>query len=123
MITSELLETFLDGAGGQALREGTRYAREARVGDLVGSGEGVSTVVRGLSSDYETVLWVEGERLEHRCSCPSWRDPCKHEVAAALVLKQCLPQTVRPAEIPAVSDDRSRETGAVPGAAKADPID
>src|SRR5262245_11543555 len=92
MITTALLDRFLSGARGQAMREGTLYALEARVGDLVGSGESVSTVVRGHSGDFETVLWVEGEKLEHRCSCPSWRNPCKHEVAAALVLKQCLPQ-------------------------------
>ncbi len=90
MITPALVDRFLEGVTGQALREGTRYAREARVGDLVGSGEGVSTVVRGRTGDFETALWVEGGVLEHRCSCPSWRDPCKHRVAAALVLRQCL---------------------------------
>ncbi len=88
MITTGLLDGFLGDVGGQALREGTRYAREARVGDLVGSTERVSTVVRGRSGDFEVVLWAEAGKLAHRCSCPSWRDPCKHEVAAALVLKQ-----------------------------------
>jgi superfamily II DNA or RNA helicase len=90
MITPALLDRFLEGVRGQALREGTRYAGEARVGDLVGSGEGVSTVVRGQTGDFETALWAEDGALEHRCSCPSWRDPCKHQVAAALVLRQCL---------------------------------
>jgi len=93
MITPALVDRFLEGVRGQALREGTRYACEARVGDLIGSGEGVSTVVRGRTGDFETALWVEDGSLEHRCSCPSWRNPCKHQVAAALVLRQCLAKT------------------------------
>ena len=109
MITPELLDGFLAGVRGQALREGTRYAREARVGDLVGSDESVSTVVRGQSADYETVLWVERERLDHRCSCPSWRDPCKHEVAAALVLKQGLAQPLSPRKEPGPAQASAHE--------------
>ncbi len=91
MITPSVIDRFLAGARGQALREGTRYAREARVGGFVGSIESATTVVRGVTDDFEVVLWPEEGRLAHRCSCPSWRDPCKHEVAAALVLRQCLP--------------------------------
>ena len=93
MITRELVDRFLEGVQGQALQEGTRYAREARVGDLVGSGEGVSAVVRGRTGDFETALWVEDGALEHRCTCPSWRNPCKHQIASALVLRQCLAKT------------------------------
>lgn len=93
MITPVLVDRFLDGVRGQALREGTQYAREARVGDLIGSGESVTTVVRGRTGDFETALWAEDGKLEHRCSCPSWRNPCKHQVAAALVVKQCLANT------------------------------
>jgi hypothetical protein len=62
------------------------------VGDLIGSGEGVSTVERGRTGDFATALRIEDGALEHRCSCPSWRNPCKHQVAAVLVLKQCLAQ-------------------------------
>ena len=87
MITHEVLERFLDGARGQALREGTRYAGQNRVGELLGSRERISTVVRGRSGDFEVALWSGGAGIEHRCSCSSWRDPCKHEVAAALVLR------------------------------------
>jgi superfamily II DNA or RNA helicase len=113
MIGPVILERFLSGARGQALQEGTRYAREARVGDLAGSPESVSSVVRGRTGDFEVALWTEGSELRHRCSCTSWRDPCKHEVAAALVLRQCLaggprgkapgahPRPRRAAELPA----------------------
>jgi len=90
VIVPEMLDRFLARVKGQALREGTRYALEARVCDFIGSGESVSTVVRGHSGDFEVALWAGEGGLEHRCGCPSWRDPCKHEVAAALVLKQCL---------------------------------
>jgi superfamily II DNA or RNA helicase len=90
MLTPRTIDRFLDTAKGQALREGTRYAREARVGDFVGSGLSATTLVRGATGDYEVALWLEGGALTHRCSCPSWRDPCKHEVAAALVLRQSL---------------------------------
>ena len=90
MITTATLDDFLAEVKGQALREGTRYAREARVGDFVGSAASVTTLVRGRSDDFEVALWVEAGQLNHRCSCPSWRNPCKHEVAAAAVLRQCV---------------------------------
>ena len=90
MIAVSFVDRFLKGAQGQALREGTRYAREARVGDFVGSPQSVSSVVRGRSGDFEVALWEERGKLQHRCSCPSWRDPCKHQVGAALVLRQWL---------------------------------
>jgi len=90
MITQALIRRFMDGVRGQALREGTRYAREARVEGLTGTGESVTTVVRGMTGDFEVALWSEAGRLHHRCECPSWRFPCKHEVAAALVLRQTL---------------------------------
>jgi len=90
VIDHTAIDRFLAGVRGQALREGTRYAREARVGGFIGSPESVSSVVRGATGDFEVALWAAGEGIEHRCSCPSWRNPCKHEVAAALVLRQCL---------------------------------
>ena len=90
MIVLPMLDRFLAGVGGQAMREGARYARAARVGRFVGSAESVTSVVRGRSGDYEVALWSERDGLQHRCSCPSWREPCKHEVAAALTLRQGL---------------------------------
>ena len=90
MIVVEVLDRFLSKVSGQALSEGTRYAREVRVGDFVGSPESVSAVVRGRTGDFEVALWVEGGKLQHRCTCPSWRAPCKHEVAAALLYRQVL---------------------------------
>ena len=90
MITSEHLERFLAGVRGQALREGTRYSTTGRVHPFVGTLEGLTTVVAGKGKEYEVALWLEDGRLAHRCSCPSWRDPCKHEVAAALSLRSGL---------------------------------
>ncbi|HKY31176.1 MAG TPA: DEAD/DEAH box helicase [Candidatus Polarisedimenticolia bacterium] len=97
MITHEVIDRFLRPVKGQALREGTRYAREARVEPFVGSAESVVTVVRGRSGDFEVALWREDGGLAHRCTCPSWRAPCKHEVAAALLLKQALEGASAPA--------------------------
>ncbi len=94
MIQPDVLDRFLGGVTGQPLREGTVYARQARVGTLTGIASGVSTVVRGLTGDFEVALWAgeggaEGDAaLAFRCACPSWRRPCKHVVAAALVLRQ-----------------------------------
>ena len=90
MITIGLLDSFLGDTRGQPMREGTRYAREARVGNFVGTGESVTAVVRGQTGDYEAALWAEDARLHHRCNCPSWRNPCKHVVAAVLALRQAI---------------------------------
>jgi superfamily II DNA or RNA helicase len=88
MLTPTLIDRFVSGTRGQALREGTRYAQEARVSAFVGSQRSATTVVRGKSGDFEVVLWSQDGRLKHRCTCPSWRDPCKHGIAAALSLRQ-----------------------------------
>lgn len=90
MITIDLLESFLGHTRGQAMREGTRYAGQARVGSFVGTGESVTTVVRGRTGNYEAAIWTEEARLNHRCNCPSWRNPCKHVVAAVLALRRTL---------------------------------
>jgi superfamily II DNA or RNA helicase len=105
MIVPEMLDRFLGGVGGQAMRAGARYAQEARVGGFIGSAGSVSSVVRGRSGDFEVALWSAGGTIQHRCTCPSWRDPCKHEVAAALVLRQCL----------ARDEDRDRKDGTAIG--------
>ena len=108
MITLSLIDSFAGGVRGQALREGTRYAREARVCGFGGTLESVSAVVRGSSGEYEVALWSETGELQHRCNCPSWRDPCKHEVAAALVLRQILTQAAVDRENGGVDDDAAR---------------
>ncbi len=92
MITPAVIDSLLARVRGQPMREGTRFAREARVSGFSGTLESVSTVVRGLTGDYEVALWSEAGALQHRCNCPSWRDPCKHEIAAATVLRQILAQ-------------------------------
>jgi len=88
MITPTLIDRFVSGTKGQALREGTRYAQEARVSAFVGSPRSATTVVRGRTGDFEVVLWSQDGSLAHRCTCPSWRNPCKHEIAAVLSLRQ-----------------------------------
>ena len=88
MLDRAVLDRFVSRTAGQPRREGTRYAREARVTPFVGTGTSVSTVVRGRSDDYDVALWTEEDGLCWRCTCPSWRDPCKHVVAAAMVLRQ-----------------------------------
>ena len=90
MLDCHVIEAFAQGVRGQPLREGTRYAREARVTPFIGTGTSVSTLVRGQTDDFDVALWSEEDRLSWRCTCPSWRDPCKHVVAAALVLRQDL---------------------------------
>jgi len=72
------------------MREGTRYVRESRVGEFAGTEESLATIVDGQTGEYEVALWVEDGKVVHRCTCPSWRNPCKHEVAAVLALKQGL---------------------------------
>ena len=88
MITRRILGAFLSEAGSQALREGLRYLKEGRVGELVGTASSIRSVVGGTGGDYDVALWSEDGRLSHRCSCPSWRDPCKHQVAVALGLSE-----------------------------------
>ncbi len=122
MITPTMIDQFLSGTRGQALRHGTRYAQEARVGGFVGSLASATTLVRGETADFEVALWPEMGGLAHRCSCPSWRDPCKHEVAAALVLKQCLPKGLDPPADPGGGRARASRTppvGALPQPAAA----
>jgi superfamily II DNA or RNA helicase len=100
LITPTLIDRFVAGTKGQALREGTRYAQEARVGAFVGSRRSATTVVRGKRGDFEVVLWSQDGGLAHRCTCPSWRDPCKHEIAAALSLRQSLAFTAQGTKLP-----------------------
>ena len=91
MITRSLLDQFLDTVSGQPLQEGTRYAREARVHHFEGDAHKLGTVVDGPSGAYRVTFRLEDGTLEHSCDCPSWRVPCKHEVAAVLVLRQGMP--------------------------------
>ena len=86
--TADVLARFLASAAGQAAREGRRYAADDRVQALTVTGNLASAAVRGRRGEpYEVALWVEGGELLHRCSCPSWRDPCKHIVAVACVVR------------------------------------
>lgn len=107
MITGDVLDRFIRSARGQALREGTRYARQARVTGFAGTSESVTTMVRGQGDDYEVALWVEGGALQHRCECPSWRDPCKHEIAVAIALRGTLARGNGHAEKTAGSDSHT----------------
>lgn len=118
MITSEAIERFLHNARGQARREGHRYAAESRVLEPVGTGESVNTIVRGAGREYEVVLWAEGGTLAHRCSCPSWRDPCKHEVAVAVVLQRSLAQCPLSDDAPSAASARANAVAERIAAAK-----
>jgi hypothetical protein len=51
MMTVAALDRFLTGVEGQAMREGTRYAREGRVGSLIGTGVSLTTIVQGQGGD------------------------------------------------------------------------
>ncbi len=103
MITLDLVDAFLRRAGGPALRDGTAYAHEARVGHFAGDAQEVTTVVRGRTGDFEVQLSSAGNGLSAWCACPSWRIPCKHAVAAALVLRQWL----RRGEVPETQAPRA----------------
>jgi superfamily II DNA or RNA helicase len=118
MVTGDLLDRFLASARAQALREGTRYARQARVTAFAGTPESVSTMVRGQGDDYEVALWTERGALHHRCECRSWRDPCKHEVAAAIALRGALARGEVHARSAAGVDGRSRTSARPDSAAK-----
>ena len=111
MLTLDGIDRFVDRSRDQPLAEGTRYAREARVMPFIGTGESVSTCVRGRGDDYAVALWTEQGDLAWRCTCPSWRDPCKHVVAAALVLRQDLHSDGRPLEDDQGEDDDPEREG------------
>jgi uncharacterized Zn finger protein len=85
-ITPTLRRAFLASADEQAAREGARYALLARAEKPVEHEKGMTLVVRGESGDYPVTFWFEAGRLASACECPSWRDPCKHQVAALLSL-------------------------------------
>jgi hypothetical protein len=90
MPIASLIDGFIRGVTGPALRDGTRYARESRVGSINGDTAAVRSVVRGLTGDYEVSLAALDGRIEGGCSSLSWRRPCKHVVALALVPRQAL---------------------------------
>ncbi len=90
VLDEKALSEFLKSVRGQAASEGARYARAGHVDEPAGSAGTVTTRVRGRGRHYDVALWVEDGALGHRCECPSWRDPCKHTVAAALVLAKRL---------------------------------
>lgn len=115
MITRSMMDRFLEGVRGQALREGTRYAREARVQPFTGAGSTLSTIVRGQTGEFEVFFSLSGGVLVHDCNCPSWRSPCKHEVAAAEVLRQTLPAEPGASGSGAsVAEWRGHDPGALP---------
>lgn len=86
MLDTALLDRFLDSVSGQARREGRRYASRGAVKGFAGSRDRVSAIVEGPGGEYEVLLWAEDGEVVHTCSCPSWRSPCKHVYASALVL-------------------------------------
>jgi superfamily II DNA or RNA helicase len=106
-VTGPQLLRFLASADEQAAAEGARYAREGRVetpsardqgATLPDQGlslpdqgltlpdQGLTLLVRGDSGTYPVSFWLEASQLASTCECPSWRDPCKHQIAAVLAL-------------------------------------
>ncbi|MDG1242950.1 MAG: DEAD/DEAH box helicase [Opitutae bacterium] len=70
------------------LQQGLAYFKTHAVKNLNWnpvSRELVVTIWGSRSKPYRVDLWVEQQRLEHRCDCPTWehRGQCKHCAAAA----------------------------------------
>jgi hypothetical protein len=111
MMTVEAVDRFLAEVRGQALREGTRYAREGRVGSLIGTRVSLTAIVEGSTGDYEIALWSDNGGIAHRCNCPSWCNPCKHQVAAALLLRERLSEVAEQPRPPKAAGRRARPAG------------
>jgi superfamily II DNA or RNA helicase len=91
MMTADRIRAFLATARGSARREGGHYARSGRVEAPAVAGHLVTSLVRGSQrSTYDVGLWMEDGEFKWRCSCPSWRNPCKHVVATAVAVEDCL---------------------------------
>ncbi len=96
MIARDVLDRFVETTAGQARREGVRYATEGWVQSFTGRGRLVRTLVTGTGGDYDVLLWEDDGELAHHCTCPSWRSPCKHVVAAAITLREDLSRASEP---------------------------
>ena len=86
----QILDRLLARASTQAMREGLRLLRAGSVLSLTTEDGGRRAVVRGFTGQYEVLVRGEGTKLVLECTCPSWRKPCKHLVAAALTWKERL---------------------------------
>ncbi len=85
-VTRAQLARFLASADAHATEHGEQFAREQRVEPPAAQDHGVTMLVRGETGKYQVSFWIEAGQLASACDCPSWRDPCKHQVAAARAL-------------------------------------
>lgn len=82
------VEAFRRVVDSSYLQQGLTYFKTHAVKNLSWSPvsrELVATIWGSRNKPYRVDLWVEEERLEHRCDCPTWehRGQCKHCAAAA----------------------------------------
>ena len=87
-----VLNRIVEAADEQATREGSRYFNEKRVKISSASSDlsQFSFYVIGKTGVYNVSIGTSRETW--KCSCPSWRDPCKHIVASALYLADKSPE-------------------------------
>ncbi len=85
-------------AGSKIFDRGLMYYHQRRVSVETVEEDYATCLVRGSSDDYEVVIEIEGNELFFSCECP-YADGgviCKHEVAAALALRDYLRTHVPP---------------------------
>ncbi|MCS6912041.1 MAG: SWIM zinc finger family protein [Myxococcales bacterium] len=72
-------------AGERTLGRAEQDLAGGRVRGLAGQGERIAATVAG-DTDYQVVLWAQGDGLAWRCGCPGSMGvrPCRHAVAVAL---------------------------------------
>ncbi len=85
-------------AGSKIFDRGLIYYHQKRVSVESVDEEFASCLVRGSTSDYEVSIECEGNSLYFSCNCPyaEGRVICKHEVAAALALRDYLRTHIPP---------------------------
>jgi non-specific serine/threonine protein kinase len=85
-------------AGSKIFDRGLMYYHQKRVSVEAVDEDFASCLVRGSASDYEVAIECEGNSLYFSCNCPYAEGGviCKHEVAAALALRDYLRTHIPP---------------------------
>jgi non-specific serine/threonine protein kinase len=85
-------------AGSKIFDRGLMYYHQKRVSIETVDEEFATCMVRGSNQDYEVLIETEGNSLVFSCNCPYAESGvvCKHEVAAALALRDHLRTHVPP---------------------------
>ncbi len=95
----------------EVLERGINYYRNGHLITPVRIDDALAGIVIGTGGDYQARLWIEGEKIHSRCSCP-YPDFCKHLVALAygwLENKACFID-LRP-----LLDEALQDTSGLPG--------